>query len=665
MAAWYSILRALRPLTNNQMTVIPPPARRRGLFFCAVSGYNAFMLTQTNPLIFRIILAFLVLNLLLPGESHNLSLVITQVIIYGLAAIHLLFLRPRYPLSPSWTVPAVLFGLALLVSLTASIHHFGSLQVSLQIMSMVLTAWLVADIGPGEREMRLSIAVVFGTAVILAVIGLLQLFTYFSQMPDAELIRRVMPVSDSYIQQIFSQKRIFATFALPTTFSAFLAMALPLGVALAIEYRKKLVLFAPIAGGLFLVALAMLQAKSHGGPVSLLAAAAVSALLIIRKRRILLLWSVAGVVLAGVVVLLAVGALRGNFLWDLAAPDSPIRLRWNLWMAGLGMWTQNWLPGIGLGNFHIGFLSHLGPGVRPTKYLHNTYLQVPIELGLLGIVLVVAILGIVLHRLMRETAEVERSGGVRKNALRLGLVVAVFVFLFANGIEIILYFHSVGMLGAFLVGMLIRREESPAEAQEVAGRGRISWLRIALACVFILAMAIVGRWFVADYFYNRSIDRVTQAALQPEFGPISGKTTPEGEELDPLSRAQRADLWRSVIEQASVAVAVEGGNFDYHYLLGRAYQNLSELEDDRELLLKAEEHFRCAVELCPDLPYLRYSHALTQLRLGRLLAATEEVAEAARLHPTSEDYRAALDALQRRIALMGMAGGARNEERTE
>jgi len=623
------------------------------------------MLNQTNPLIFRIILAFLVLNLLLPGESNNLSLVITQVIIFGLAAIHLLFLRPRYPFSPEWTAPAVLFGLALLVSLTASIHHFGSLQVSLQIMSMVLTAWLVADTQPGDRELRMSMAVVFATAVILALVGLLQLFTYFSQIPDAELIRRVMPVSESYLQQIFTQKRIFATFALPTTFSVFLAMALPLGVALALDYRKKPVFFAPIAGGLFLVALAMLQAKSHGGPVSLLAAAAVSALLIIRRRRILLLWSVAGVVVVAVVALLAVGALRGNFLWDLAAPDSPIRLRWNLWTAGLAMWTQNWLPGIGLGNFQIGFLPYLGPGVRPTKYLHNTYLQLPIELGLVGLVLVVAIVGIIIHILMKKTAEVERTGGIRKNALGLGLVVAVFVFLIANGIEIVLYFHSIGLLGAFLLGLLIRRGEAPAEVEEAPGRRRISWLRLALTCVFILAMAMVGRWFVADYFYNRSIERVTQAALQPDFGQVSDNTAPEGKDLDPLSRAQRVDLWHSVVEQASVAVEVEGGNFDYHYLLGRAYQNLSELGSDRELLLKAEEHFRRAVELCPGLPYLRYSHALTQLRLGRLLAATEEVAEAARLYPTSGDYRAALDALQQRIATLGEAGGAPREERGE
>jgi O-antigen ligase len=601
------------------------------------------------------VLAFLVLNLLLPGEVHPLSLVITQAVVYGLAAIQLLFLRPRE--SPTgWVWLGALFCAALLASQLASIHHFGSLQAAVQIVSMVLLAWLVADIRPGGRELRLSAMVLFGAAVLLAVIGLFQLVTYFSQAPDAELVRRVLPVSESYIEKIFSQKRIFATFALPTTFSAFLAMAVPFGAALAIAHRKDWRVFALIAAGMFIVVAAIVHAKSHGGPVALLAAALVTILYLLRKRKALIVWGLVGALVLGAAVLLAVGFLRGDFLWDLTAADSPIRLRSNLWGAGFEMWTRNWLLGIGLGNFHIGFLPYLGPGVLPTKYLHNTYLQLPIELGLLGLIVLAAVVGLLLRALRREFRGIEGGGGAGANPLQVGLAVAVLTFLFANGIEIILYFHSLGMLGAFLLGLLLRRRDEEVAVGSAQGWERPSWLRVALALVFVFAMVLLGRWFVSDYFYGQAIQSVTQAALEPDKTPLlSGGANRESGGMQ-AARSRNPGVWQGVIEQVSVAAAIEGGSHDYHYLLGRAYEGLYLEQKDRELLVKAQWNFGEAVKLCPRLPYLRYSNALALLRLGKLLAATQEVAEAVRFYPANEEYRESLDALLQRIALTARAG---------
>jgi O-antigen ligase len=608
------------------------------------------MLRQTNRLIFNIILAFLVLNLLLPGEVHPLSLVITQAVIFGLAAIQLIFLRPREK-PTGWVWLGALFVAALLVSQLASIHRFGSMQTAVQILSMAVLAWLVADIRPGERELRVSGIVLIGAAALLAGIGLLQLVTYFSQAPDPELVKRVLPVSDSYINQIFTQKRIFATFALPTTFSAFLAMILPLGAALGIAHRKDWRILAAIAAGLLLIIAAIVQAKSHGGPVALLAAVVVTLLILLRKRRAVVLWGIIGALVLGAVVLLAVGALRGNFLWDLAAHDSPIRLRWNLWAAGFEMWTHNWLLGIGLGNFHIGFLPFLGPGVLPTKYLHNTYLQLPIELGLLGLVAMIAVVGLLLRRLWREFGKIERNGGIRADPVRIGLLVGVLTFLFVNGIEIVLYFHSLGLLGAFLVGLLMGRRVE-GESEETASPAlKPSRLRIAVALVFILAMVMLGRWFVADYFYDKAIQKVTQAALEPDAAPLLSGRAGEGEAHEPEALARRTELWQAVVEQASIAAAIESGNHEYHYLLGRAYEGLAAQRKDRNFLIEAQSRFQQAVELCPRLPYLRYSNALVLLRLGNLLNATGEIAEAARLYPSNQDYRAALSALQQRIMM--------------
>ena len=615
---------------------------------------------QTNRLIFQILLAFLVLNLLLPGESHALSLVLSQVVIYGLAAIYLLFLRPRREMTRTRPL-LLLLAAALIVGQIVAIHQFGSLQAAVQLVSIALMAWLIADINPGEGEVNLGFSVLFAAAVLLSVFGLLQIFTYFAQAPDAELIRRVLPVSERYIDQVYAQKRIFATFALPTTFSSFLAMTIPLGAALAWINRRRLMLCIPISVGILLALAAMIQSKSHGGPAALLAAVAVTVLLFLRKRRRALLWAMAATILAAAAAVIAIGLLRGYFLWDLAAPENPVGLRWNLWAAGLEMLSRNWLVGVGLGNFHIGFLPFLGPGVRPTKFLHNTYMQIPVELGVLGLVLVVVV-GLILRKVWRETSQ---GDGAPQTAMRAGIVAAAMAFLFANGVEIILYFHSVGLLGAFLVGLLMRRQphEASAAHKESAAQTLPGMhfypLRIGLALLFIAAMFLLGRWFVADYFYLKGVEKVTLASLQPEVADPAGIGTGEHKEGGDRETALRR--WRSVVDLAHVACAVEDGNHEYHYLLGRGYERLADLGAEDGMRELARKHYERAVALCPELPYLRYSLGLALLREGRLLAATEQVERAADLHPTSDDYRKALDVLLRRIELTTSAARAMRE----
>jgi len=385
----------------------------------------------------------------------------------------------------------------------------------------------------------------------------------------------------------------------------------------------------------------------------------VISLMVLRRYRKLFFIGLAGAAAVVVFALLAIGALRGNFLWDLAAVDSPVRLRWNLWMAGLAMWGRHWLMGIGLGNFHIGFLPFLGPGVRQTKYLHNSYIQLPIELGLLGLVLVIVVVGLLVRRLLRATAESKAAGkvgeGPRQDPLHYGLIVAVLVFLVANGVEIILYFHSVGLLGAFLIGMFLRRSapDHTAAAPSTDSSGKSGAMRIALAVLFIAAIVLVGRWFVADYFYLKGLEQVTRASLEPQIGDPGAPVA--GSEGDPATVEDRIDRWKSIVDLASVAVAIEDGNSDYHYLLGRSYERLAVLSKNLDLLEQAQRHFSRAVELCPRMPYLRYSYGVILLRRGKLLSATREVGTAVSLYPGSEEYRSALEILEKRVAIVRAA----------
>jgi hypothetical protein len=596
---------------------------------------------DANRLIFHILLVFLILNLLLPGERHSTVLTLTQMVIFGLGAIYILFLRPP---APRRLPMAVLSAAALLLSQLVSLNAHNSLQTAVRFGSMLVLAWLVSEIRPEERDVRLFCSALVAAAAALSIYGLMQLFTFFAQPLDPELVKRVLPVGDRTIDIIYSQKRISSVFGLPTTFSAFLALALPVAVGLAVFYRRNHYALAGLLAAVGLMAVALVQAKSHGGPVALLAAGAVTWLVVSKKRSRLTLAGILGVLAAGILFIWAVGLSRGDFLWDFAAADNPVRLRADLWLAGLSTWTRYWLLGTGLGNFHVGFFPFVGPGVRESKYLHNTYLQLPIELGVLGLAVVLAFLVIVGRRLVREARSVKGE----TNSIRLGILAASLTYLFANGVEIILYLYSVALLGAFLLGLWLGRppEPEPQPAHEPPA-GKPAW-KLLITGLFVIAFVLLGRWFLADYFFGRSKQILTETAIS-ETALAEGTEGPAGRGETAAAFAARLKSWNEINDLAGLAAAIDGGNYEYFQLLGRSNRMLYDLVGDEKLLDRALERYRTALSLCPGLPDLHFDYALVLALKHHWLAANRELTAAARLYPASEDYKTVRKAAERRL----------------
>ena len=310
------------------------------------------------------------------------------------------------------------------------------------------------------------------------------------------------------------------------------------------------------------------------------------------------------------------------------------------------MWGRHWLFGVGLDNFQIGFLPFISPGVRETQYLHNTYLQLPAELGLLGLVLVISCLGMLLRRIWLETGDWLNN----RDLLRLGIVVAVICFLLLNGIEIVLYFNSLGMLGAFLIGLMLRRSTPIQESSDVPVIYRVVTVSIAVLCV--AAVALLGRWFIADYFFNRAGAQVTIAALEPQEEFLLGRGPAETDSSKAEDVEGRVTKWEGIRDLATVAAVVEDGNFEYHYLLGVCAERLYQLRGEEQFLFEAQRNYQNAIDRCPEMPYLRFANGLALLRQGRLLAANQEVATASSLYPTRESYSESRQVLEARIDIL-------------
>lgn len=83
--------------------------------------------------------------------------------------------------------------------------------------------------------------------------------------------------------------------------------------------------------------------------------------------------------------------------------------RYVLWGAGLSMFQENWLTGVGVGLFKSQAPAYQEPGSRKVQAIaHNTYIQLAAELGVVGIVVFLAVLVAAFRSLQRTAAQALR-----------------------------------------------------------------------------------------------------------------------------------------------------------------------------------------------------------------------------------------------------------------
>lgn len=164
---------------------------------------------------------------------------------------------------------------------------------------------------------------------------------------------------------------------------------------------------------------------------------------------------VAAVVFAGrwrpqaAVLVLAVGLLAAGYYLAAASPEARERLttadggsgRTDLWRVGWQVVEDRPVLGAGAENFGEVSKSYLGEAgllrrsdliVSTSNVLHNTYLGTLVELGVVGVCLLLAILGFSLGCLVRAARTSMRANDVGMEILARGLLVALVAMLAAD-----------------------------------------------------------------------------------------------------------------------------------------------------------------------------------------------------------------------------------------
>lgn len=124
--------------------------------------------------------------------------------------------------------------------------------------------------------------------------------------------------------------------------------------------------------------------------------------------------------------------------------------RLNVWLATFAIIKDHPFFGVGLNNFQFYYLDYKPvAGAEIFRHAHNTFLNIAVEMGVLGLVLFLLFLGIVLRKIFQpgvpdEEARIGRSLAIGLISL---LVFGMVEYIFNNEAQIVMFFVQLAVAG--------------------------------------------------------------------------------------------------------------------------------------------------------------------------------------------------------------------------
>ncbi len=304
---------------------------------------------------------------------------------------------------------------------------------------MLSVAW--APVSPVGNELFWSWLVV--VALVLVVSTTLTDPRYLRLAIGAFVVGMVIAVMVGLVGGVQSQSdaaldatRLYGGAGDPNFLAAGIVPAIALAIGLAAGSRRLSVRLAVAATVVFLT-IGLVATESRGGFVAAVVAA-LAALVVARRERG---WIIAAIVaLAGVIA-----------VWFSVDPGAATRIsdlhqtngRLDLWNVAWHMWQNNPLVGVGLEGFlhdaadyarnvTVGPITVAGFITEHQYVVHNVYLEMLAETGLVGLGLFVVAILACLRRAWRAVASFDRMGDAPMAALTRSVVVAIVAMMASN-----------------------------------------------------------------------------------------------------------------------------------------------------------------------------------------------------------------------------------------
>lgn len=351
---------------------------------------------------------------------------------------------------------------------TASVHEL------LRWLELLLAYLAATNALRDEPSRRRVAAAVLVAASLEALLGFVQFFTQIG--PPSYQVGRFL--------------RAYGTFGQPNPYGGYLAMVLPLALALTVCWgsKRRDWLWWLSLSTTVLTAIAVVMSLSRGAWLGLVLACALVAYF--ASRRAALYISVAAVVTLLVLILGSINLLP-SFLTDrlfqaldyfrifdargvYPSPDIwAIVERMAHWQAGWEMFLDYPFTGVGPGNYPVVYPDYaiLPYWSDPLGHAHNIYINIAAETGLFGLLAYLGMLGswvIVGLRAGRRLAPTEGASAERGStpALTRAIAVGVVACVAAAGIHNLfdnLYVHGMNVHIGLLLGLMIAGRATDSE----------------------------------------------------------------------------------------------------------------------------------------------------------------------------------------------------------
>lgn len=365
------------------------PLLSGSLLFSAATGFTGEAVLApeeadrrpTSPLVF-LLGAVLGLVPLIPSDFSPSPTVLMILGIWGTAALWLL--RKVALGRLQWRFSAATLPLLFLLAV-AGAATLQSIDVGISILHLVmwLTAglvfWMTTDLVRNSRDAAALLGPVLAGGALMALWGFCQ-------------VVRPPHVEESWVDPTIQGElvRVFASMGNPNYLGEYMALYLPLGLALWLQHPKRQI---ELAVPLLMMAAVLLLTGSRGAWLALLVAGVIFVLMRAGRWSVFLLMGglAAPVVLPDWVLTRLASAV--------SLADTSTQYRMNMWKGVIAMLQKFWALGTGIGAevFAKGYQEFMLPEAR-AAHAHNLYLQVFAEMGIFGLVAVIWTLLVVIRR---------------------------------------------------------------------------------------------------------------------------------------------------------------------------------------------------------------------------------------------------------------------------
>ncbi len=312
----------------------------------------------------------------------------------------------------------ILLSIALSISLILHYNQETSPQELYKYISGVLMLLICCSLPYEDRN-----KVIFSITAAGVLISFLAIYQYFFEFQHLNnyIIRE--KITNLFVLDYVSQKRVFLPFVTPNTLGGYLAMIIPL----ALTCKNKILLALPLF-------FALLLTRSIGALLSLSLALMLYFYLQDRFKK-----RYASILIGLFISIGLIFMIRAHIQKEQFQPFFSAIMRLNYWEGTLAAIKAHPFIGVGMGNFNLIY----------SRYSHNSYLQIWAETGILGIISLAWLVIIILRHGLRNLRESTHK------AKTIGLICAAFVFLIHNLMDFTFFLPEISLIWLVILGVLI------------------------------------------------------------------------------------------------------------------------------------------------------------------------------------------------------------------